>query len=188
MIRSEAEYKDAVARSKKSAEHLVAYREELSGQGLSTDEAERAIGLAVYLLDDMECEIRRYEKIRRGDLSDFKSLREIGQLLVAARLARGSSQRDLAERLNVHESQVSRDERNEYQGVSLERAAQILEALSVGVEIRVSLEQEIGDRVRRLEGEEEVVPDNLLRSGDTESMSKATSFAHEISGGARHPG
>ncbi len=87
MIRSEAEYKDAVARARKSAEHLIAHREELSGQGLSTEEVERAVGLAVYLLDDMEGEIRLYERIRSGDLSDFKTLREIGQLLVAARLA-----------------------------------------------------------------------------------------------------
>jgi transcriptional regulator with XRE-family HTH domain len=185
MIRTEAEYKDAVARSRKSAEHLVAYREEMRGKGLSTEEVERAVGLAVYLLDDLEGEIRRYERIRSGDLSEFKTLREIGQLLVAARLARDSSQRDLAERLNVHESQVSRDERNEYQGVSLERAAQILEALSIGVEIRVSLEQEIRGRVGGVEG---VDPVDLIRSGNPESMSKAASVAQEISGGAGHRG
>lgn len=188
MIRSEAEYKDAIARARKSAEHLIAHREELSGQGLSTEEVERAVGLAVYLLDDMEGEIRLYERIRSGDLSDFKTLREIGQLLVAARLARGSSQRDLAERLSVHESQVSRDERNEYQGISMERAAQILEALSVEVEIRVGLEQEIRGRVRGVGAEAEDETVNLIHSRDPESMSNAKSFSQEIKSGAAHPG
>src|SRR2546421_13058436 len=37
----------------------------------------------------------------------------IGQLLIAARIANGMSQRELADRLGVSETQVSRDERNE---------------------------------------------------------------------------
>ena len=39
--------------------------------------------------------------------------------------------RERAERLGVHESQVSRDERNDYRGVTAERAQRILEALGV---------------------------------------------------------
>jgi hypothetical protein len=35
----------------------------------------------------------------------------------------GPSQRDLADQLGVHESQLSRDERNEYRNITLERAA-----------------------------------------------------------------
>jgi len=47
------------------------------------------------------------------------------------------TQRELAERLGVHESQVSRDERNEYHGITLERAARVVDAL--GVEIRTTV-------------------------------------------------
>jgi transcriptional regulator with XRE-family HTH domain len=43
----------------------------------------------------------------------------------------GPSQRDLAERLNVHESQVSRDERNDYHAVTIDRASRILDALRI---------------------------------------------------------
>jgi len=38
----------------------------------------------------------------------------------------------------VHESQVSRDERNEYHGVSIERATKIIEAL--GVQLKTTVE------------------------------------------------
>jgi transcriptional regulator with XRE-family HTH domain len=138
MIRGEAEYRDAVARSRGSADRLGAYREELRAQGFSADEVERAVGLAVDLLGDLNEEIRLYERIKSGDLSGFRALRDVGPLLIAARLARGLSQRDLAERLGVHESQVSRDEKTEYQSVSLERAAQILDVLAIDVEIRAS--------------------------------------------------
>ncbi len=40
-------------------------------------------------------------------------LAAIGRLLISVRIANGLSQRDLAERLDVHESVVSRDERND---------------------------------------------------------------------------
>jgi transcriptional regulator with XRE-family HTH domain len=52
------------------------------------------------------------------------------------------TQRQLAERLGVHESQVSRDERNEYHGITLERAARILEALHAQVHSRVEVSEE----------------------------------------------
>ncbi len=51
----------------------------------------------------------------------------------------GLSQRELAEKLGVHESQVSHDERNEYYGITIERATRILDAL--GVKIRTRLEK-----------------------------------------------
>ena len=49
------------------------------------------------------------------------------------------SQRDLAQRLDVHESQVSRDERKESFGVTLERAVKVLDALNVRLRSRVEL-------------------------------------------------
>ena len=54
--------------------------------------------------------------------------------MVALRIALGLTQRELAERLAVHESQVSRDERNEYHAVTVDRASRILDAL--GVDLR----------------------------------------------------
>ncbi len=50
------------------------------------------------------------------------------------------TQRELARRLGVHESQISRDERNEYFGVTLERAMKVLEALHVRLRTKVEIE------------------------------------------------
>ena len=145
MIRSEAEYRDAVGRAQKAAERLVQYREELRAKGLSPDAVEKVVGPMVSLSDGLEEEIGRYQRFKGGDLSEFKGLREIGQLLIAARLARGLSQRELSEKLKIHESQVSRDERNEYQGISVERAVQVLEVLSIDLEIQARLQEPAGD-------------------------------------------
>ena len=39
------------------------------------------------------------------------------------------SQREIAQRLGAGEAQVSRDERNEYHGTTIERAQRVLEAM-----------------------------------------------------------
>jgi len=63
-------------------------------------------------------------------------LQGLGQLLIGVRVAPGLSQREMAERLDVHETQVSRDERNEYFDITIERASRILETLGVEVTTR----------------------------------------------------
>ena len=72
-----------------------------------------------------------YERLKRGDVGELLNLHGLGHTLVCLRVARGLSQRELAGLLNVHESQVSRDERNEYHGITVERAAKILDAIHV---------------------------------------------------------
>jgi ribosome-binding protein aMBF1 (putative translation factor) len=47
------------------------------------------------------------------------------------------SQREFAAKLEVHESQVSRDERNEYHGITVERAIKILDTLGVKLQTSV---------------------------------------------------
>jgi DNA-binding XRE family transcriptional regulator len=72
-------------------------------------------------------EVVSYERLKRGEFDELENLRGLGQMLISLRIAQGISQRDLAKRLGVHESQVSRDERNEYFGITLERAIRILD-------------------------------------------------------------
>jgi transcriptional regulator with XRE-family HTH domain len=77
------------------------------------------------------------ERLRRGEFEELVNLRGLGRTLVALRTALGITQRELGERLGVHETQVCRDERNDYHSVSLRRASQILEALGVTVASRI---------------------------------------------------
>jgi len=68
----------------------------------------------------------------------LRNLDRLGELLIAVRIYLGLTQAELAERLGVEPSVVRRDERNEYHGVTLERAAKILNVM--GVELRTSVE------------------------------------------------
>ncbi|MDZ4167661.1 MAG: helix-turn-helix domain-containing protein [Coriobacteriia bacterium] len=61
-------------------------------------------------------------------------LSDIGSGLVAARLALGLSQRELAELVGVHQQQIARWEKQHYGCVSLSRLSRVADALGVGAQ------------------------------------------------------
>jgi DNA-directed RNA polymerase specialized sigma subunit len=138
MIRNETEYREAVARLKEERERLKTHRRTLRDAGLSEEEVKRVCDPMESFHLQLKEEVQSYERLSRGEFGAFQNLHGIGQLLVGLRLAQGLSQRELAQRLGVHESQVSRDERNEYYNITLERASRILDAL--GVELKTIVE------------------------------------------------
>ena len=77
-------------------------------------------------------------RLKGGEFDELENLRGLGHLLIALRIAQGISQRELARRLDVHESQVSRDERNEYFGITLERAIGQVSHVEIREQIPVS--------------------------------------------------
>jgi len=56
----------------------------------------------------LEEEVEAYERLKRRDLGELENLHGLGRMLVALRIALGLTQRELAQRLGVNESQVSR--------------------------------------------------------------------------------
>ncbi|MDP2183597.1 MAG: helix-turn-helix domain-containing protein [Actinomycetota bacterium] len=58
---------------------------------------------------------------------------DIGVALVAARIARGLTQRELAAQLGIHQQQIARWERERYGCVSLSRLTRVATALGLGV-------------------------------------------------------
>ena len=142
MIHSEKEYKEAVDRIAQEKQRLARQKAELKGMGLGPAEIKRAMDPMLSFHQQLEEEVQAYERLKRGEFEEIGNLRGLGQLLVSLRIARGRTQRQLAEKLGVHETQVSRDERNEYHGITLERAARILDALGAEVRSRVELSEE----------------------------------------------
>lgn len=129
MIRNEQEYQSALSKVAEEKKRLETQKIELSKLGLNSEEIER--GVAPFLSFHLQLveEIEHYERLMRGESETLENLQGLGQLLVGLRIANGISQRELARRLDIAESQVSRDERNEYHGISVERASRVLQAL-----------------------------------------------------------
>lgn len=140
MIRNETEYQEASARLTDERNRLAEHRARLQEAGLSEDEVKRAIDPMESFHLQLKEEVESYERLKRGEFDELENFRGFGTLLISLRIAKGISQRELARRLNVHESQVSRDERNEYFGITLERAMKILDALNVRLHTKVEVE------------------------------------------------
>jgi len=87
----------------------------------------------------IEEEIREYENIKKGQIPDYLySIENLGLLLIALRIRKGWTQSRLAKELGVAASQVSRDENNDYYGVSLSTIKKILKALDVELKINIT--------------------------------------------------
>ena len=146
MIRTDAEYREARRRLAQDREVAEKQRAALAAAGLAPDEVDRAMQPLLSFQAQLEEEIAWYDAVRAGHFPTVRNLTQIGRLLVALRIAQGLTQRELASRLGVSESIVSRDERNEYHGVTLERAQKVIEALGVPVTTRVGEPEEAGGR------------------------------------------
>lgn len=139
MIRTENEYKRSLEQIEKLEQQHRRQREKLAQKGLSPAAAQSATAAVLLMVDEIKQEVAQYERLRRGDLQEVVRFGEVGRMLIALRIARNLSQRELAERLGVHESQVSRDERHEYAGITVERAGRILDAIGADVRLQVEL-------------------------------------------------
>jgi ribosome-binding protein aMBF1 (putative translation factor) len=140
MIRNDTEYQEASVRLNDERKRLIDLATRLKETGLNDEEIKRVVDPLESFHLQLKEEVESYERLKRGEFEELENLRGLGNVLIAVRIAQGLSQRDLAKRLNVHESQVSRDERNEYFGITLERAIKILDALNVRTHTRIEIE------------------------------------------------
>jgi DNA-directed RNA polymerase specialized sigma subunit len=147
MIRSEAEYREAVKRAREDQESAAQQRAALSERGLTPEQVERAMEPLLSFHAQLNEEIAWYERVRRGDFEQLSRLTSLGRLLIALRIATGLTQRQLAEQLGVSEAQVSRDERNEYHGITVDRAQRIVDALGATLTIGVQQPPTARDRL-----------------------------------------
>ena len=92
-------------------------------------------------IDELAEDVRFYDDLRSGNISEFsaKSLHDLPDILIQARIARGMSQKDLADFLGVAEQQIQRYESDRYRAASLDRLTEIADALNVRIAERAAL-------------------------------------------------
>jgi Helix-turn-helix len=129
MIRTDKEYKEFCEKIEKDREVILLQRAALEQMNLTEEEVKRALEPLISFNQQLVDEVLWYERVRRREFGTINDLTSIGRVLIALRIANQISQKDLADRLRVNVSQISRDESNEYHGISLDRAQRILDAL-----------------------------------------------------------
>ncbi len=138
MIKTENEYQECMRRLKKDQDFILAQRKALKEAGLNAEEIERAVEPSRSFNEQLMEEVEWYEHVKRRNFDPVRNLSGMGRLLIGLRIANGMTQAELARRLSVDESQVSRDERNEYHGITIERAQKILSAMGEQVVLNVA--------------------------------------------------
>lgn len=141
VVKTQREYEQTqrlLEQWKASGEKL---RASMEAAGLSSEHVELCMAPHLTMQDSLEGQLDWYERARRGQIWPLPDLRAIGLSLIALRIAKGLTQRQLAARLGVNEAQVSKDEKNEYHGISVERAQRIIDALEGSVTVAVSPER-----------------------------------------------
>ena len=131
MIKTENAYKQAIEKLKQDKEFIKEQTKKFEEMGLEPDHIELAISPYISFHEQLKEEVDYYERIKRGEFEPVINLHTIGKTLIAYRIYLGLTQQDLAERLKVTPSQVSRDERNEYYGATIERIQSVMEAMKM---------------------------------------------------------
>ena len=145
MIKNERQYRITRAQAERFSQQLL----KLEGQGPEPTGVHplllkaREDGLRSQLVD-LEAELHEYEELSAGqfEFGQLKTITELPVALIKARIARGMSQRDLADRLGLKEQQIQRYEASEYGSASLTRVRQVISALGVNVDEVLLSEQE----------------------------------------------
>ena len=131
MIKTDKEYKEAKQRLQSEKKMIEDQHAKLKLAGLTKDQLHLALDPLASFTLQLEEEIQEYERLMRGNFEDITNLNGIGRVLIALRISKGLKQNELATKLGVKESQVSRDEANEYHGASIEKIQKTLNAMGV---------------------------------------------------------
>jgi DNA-directed RNA polymerase specialized sigma subunit len=137
MIKTEAEYAEAKKRLEKEFQEIESHQLKMKKAGLNVQQIKLAIDPLATFAFQLQEEVEEYEKLKRGQFEPLENLNGIGHMLVALRIYKGVKQKELAEKLGIKESQVSRDERNEYHGASIEKIQKVLDALGAKLKSEV---------------------------------------------------
>jgi DNA-binding XRE family transcriptional regulator len=141
MIKTEKEYKDAVHRIEELEKVIKQQEKALKKEGLSKEEIKRGMDPTKIFFLQLTEEVQWYEKAKQGNFESILDLKGVGRLLIALRIASGLTQKELGQCLGVSQEQVAKDERNEYHGISIDRAQKILNTFRVHIEGKIKIEK-----------------------------------------------
>lgn len=89
-------------------------------------------------IGELKSQVQEYEKIRKAKALSY-NLDNLHNLLIQARVAKGLTQKQLADRLKIDARQIQRYEKTNYSSVSLERVIDICKALGISIKGRIAL-------------------------------------------------
>ncbi len=129
MLKNEKQYNSAKTKLQKWLKTLEQLREAPQSQPAWVT-AEQTFGVEEQIRQ-LQAEIQEYDDTLAGrkKLPDPSMIEQIPYLLISWRIARRWTQRDLADRVKMHENQIQKYESENYAGASMQTITRIAEAL-----------------------------------------------------------
>ena len=136
MIKNERQYKITRAQAVRFSNVLESLRQRPDADnGLHPLIAKAQEDAISSQLADLESELREYESLKAGKFQwdSLSMVADLPSILIKARIARGLSQKDLAERVGLKEQQIQRYEATDYATANLARIKEVVDAFGVGI-------------------------------------------------------
>ena len=132
MIKNERQYRITKSQAQQFSQTLDSLRRRDSeSEGIHPLIVRAQVDALKSQLTDLEGELREYEALKASKfpIDELSMVAELPTVLIKARISRGLSQKDLAERLGLHEQQIQRYEATDYASASLTRIKEVVGAL-----------------------------------------------------------
>lgn len=139
MIKNERQYRITRARADEMRAAVADLTAASIPEGLDPAMRELQLEALRGMLADLEGELAAFDALKHAELIPVSDIRDLPEALIRARIARGLTQRELAERLGVAEQQIQRYEASGYEGVSFSRLVGVAEALDTTVRSDIRL-------------------------------------------------
>ncbi|MBW8002657.1 MAG: helix-turn-helix domain-containing protein [Planctomycetes bacterium] len=136
MITNERQYKITNTQLKKLDETIKAFDIKAAAkQTKSKILAKAELDALQSEYENLSLQLKEYETLKSGTVEIFEAsnLEELPSILIRARIAKGFSQRQLANALSLKEQQIQRYEAEEYASANLRRLAEVAKALSLNI-------------------------------------------------------
>ena len=141
MIKNERQYRITRSRADEVRNTIGELQRTALPEGLQPEMRELQLDALRGTLGDLEAELAEYDALHDATLIEATGIEQLPTALIRARIACGLTQRQLAERIGLHEQAIQRYEAADYFGVSFARLVEIANALEASVDYVIRLNQ-----------------------------------------------
>ena len=136
MIQNERQYGITKAQAKRLEDALAAAKQT---EGMPPRVYDAMVAGIQSQIDELAGQLCEYDEVRGASRLRMDSVEHLPDVLIKARIARGMTQKDLAERVGIQPQQIQKYEASAYRSASLCRIQQVMKALGVDFEAEVAL-------------------------------------------------
>lgn len=133
MIKNQRQFKATKTQIASFREAITDLRALTVDNGQEARRHEASLRAMQSMLTTMERQLAEYEALTRGDTSNISlnGLHDLPKALIQTRIARGLSQKQLAELLGVKPQQVQRWEHEDYDRITFSRLEEVADSLNI---------------------------------------------------------